>query len=1044
MIKSSFYLFILLIAFQSLYAQQQTRQITGRVLEEGTDLPVPGVSVNVKGTTTSVVSDSDGKYTIRVPQKGDVILQFRYLGFNTQEITVGDKSTVDVKLIGNTSALNEVVVIGYGQVQRRDVTGAVGTVNIEDVQKAPVGSAIEALAGRVAGVQVTSESGQPGSNLNIVIRGANSLTQDNSPLYVIDGFPTEDANAATLNPSEIESIEVLKDASATAIYGARGANGVILITTKKAKIGAPTINYSGYYGAQDAIKRMDVMSPYEFVRMEAERNPVTIVTTYLKDNKTLEDYRNVPGTDWQDLVLRTAPMQDHSISISSGTKNTKYSLTGNLFNQDGILINSSFIRKQGRFNIEQTISDKFKVGGNALYSSARTSGTNPVNPGGSGTGNSAMSGLFFSVWGYFPVSASGVDLVDALIDTEINPTVDYRVNPLLSVNNELREFIDNRLTVNGFFEYSITKNLKARISGGINQSKSERSVFNNSKTRSGGPFSLNGVNGSITYNDNQSVLNENILTYDKKINKDHSINVVGGVTFQENTINSNGLAAIQLPNESLGLAGLSQGVPQPIISSLGESSLMSYLGRFNYNYKSKYLLTGSFRADGSSKFRDGNNWGYFPSTSFAWRIINEDFMKKLPLFSDAKMRVGYGVTGNNRVNDYASFSGLNFDVFGGYYSFNNALTQGAYPSSIANPDLRWETTAQTNVGLDLGILKQRILLTADYYKKVTDDLLLNALLPSSTGYTSAFKNIGKTSNEGLEFSLNTININTKNFNWTSSFNISFNRSKVLGLTENQESITSTVNVDINYRNLPLYITKINQPIGQMYGFIWNGVYQLSDFNVSSGGALSLKNEVPNNGNARSIIRPGDVKYIDINGDGLVNDLDRTVIGRGYPLHTGGFTNNFRYKSFDLNVFLQWSYGNDILNANRVFMESGRNAGTNQFATFANRWTPENTNTLIPRLGGQGPAAYSTQFVEDGSFLRIKTASLGYTLPASFINKMKIKSARLYVSAQNLFTFTKYSGYDPEVSVLYTPLTPGYDFSAYPRPQTYVFGFNLSL
>jgi TonB-linked SusC/RagA family outer membrane protein len=1043
MIKRVFYFLVFLLAFQSLYAQQ-TKTITGKVIEEGTDISLPGVSVSVKGTTTGVVTDVSGKYTIKVPQKSDVVLQFRYLGYTTKEVAVGTKTVVDVTLGLTQEALNEVVVIGYGEVQRRDLTGSVGTVNIEDLQKAPVGSAIEALAGRVAGVQVTSESGQPGSNLNIVIRGANSLTQDNSPLYVIDGFPTEDANAATLNPSEIESIEVLKDASATAIYGARGANGVILITTKKAKVGAPTINYNGYYGIQQVIKTMDVMSAYEFVKMEAERSPVNILNTYFRNGKTLEDYRNVQGVDWQDLILGTAPMQDHSISISSGTQSTKYTLSGNIFSQDGIVVNSGFDRKQGRFNIEQTINNKLKIGANTLYSSAKTYGTNPVNPGGSGSGNSAMSGLFYSVWGYFPVTPNGVDIVDALIDPEINPLLDYRINPLLSAQNELRETIVSRLTANGFFEYSFNKDLKLRVSGGINQNKQQRNAFNNSRTRAGSPFNLNGINGSIANSDNQSILNENIITYNKKINKNHSINLVGGITFQENILSNTGLSAILLPNESLGLAGLNQGTPQPVVSNLSESSLMSYLGRFNYNYKSKYLLTGSFRADGSSKFRDGNNWGYFPSSSFAWRIINEEFMKKQSLFSDAKLRVGYGVTGNNRVNDYASYSGLNFDFFGGYYSFNNALAQGAYPSSIANPDLRWETTGQSNVGLDLGILKQRVMVTVDYYKKVTDDLLLNAQLPSSTGYNSAFKNIGKVSNEGFEFSINTVNINTKKFNWSSSFNISFNKSKVLELAENQESITSTMNVDIDYRNLPLYITKINQPLGQMYGFVWDGIYQASDFNVSPSGALTLKNEVPNNGDARTIIRPGDVKYKDINGDGLVNDLDRTVIGRGNPLHQGGFTNNFRYKGFDLNVFMQWSYGNDVMNANRVFMESGRRAGHNQFATFQNRYTAENTNTTMPRLGGEGPSVYSSRFVEDGSFIRLKTAALGYTIPQSFIKKMKIRSARLYVSAQNLLTFTNYSGYDPEVSVLYSPLTPGYDFSAYPRPQTYVFGFNISL
>jgi TonB-linked SusC/RagA family outer membrane protein len=1041
--KRILYLAMLLIAFGNLYAQQ-TKQVTGKVIEEGSNLPLAGVSVTIKGTNSGAVTDISGKYTLKVPQRNDIVLQFKYLGFTPLEIILGSKTVVDVKLKPSTEALDEIVVIGYGQVQRRDLTGSVASVNVADLQKAPVGSAIEALAGRVAGVQVSSESGQPGAGFNIIIRGTNSITQDNSPLYVIDGFPTEDANAGVLNPSEIESIEVLKDASATAIYGARGANGVILITTKKAKIGAPTISYTGYYGAQEVIKTLDVLSPYEFVRMEAERDPVRILTNYFRDGKTLEDYRNVQGTNWQDLLFRTAPMQDHSISISSGTKTTKYTLSGNIFKQDGIIINSSFDRKQGRFNIDQTINDKLKIGGNALYSSSKTLGNNPVNPGGGGSGTSAMNSLFYSVWGYFPVSPSGSSLEDELLDPNIDPVIDYRINPVLSTKNEFREFLDNRLVVNGFFEYALTKDLKARISGGLNQTNSERSAFNNSLTRSGGPSSLNKVNGSILFNKTQSFLNENLLTYNKKINKDHTINVVGGITFQENFFDTNGLSAILLPNEILGLTGLGQGTPQPVTAAKSEWSMMSYLARLNYNYKSKYLLTASFRADGSSKFREGSNWGYFPSGAFAWRIISEDFMKKQTLFSDAKMRLGYGVTGNNRVTDYASFSGLNFDLFGGYYSFNNALSQGAYPSSIANPDLIWESTAQTNIGLDLGIFKQRLTFTLDYYKKVTRDLLLNALLPLSTGYNSGFKNIGKTSNEGFEFSFNSINVNRKNFGWTSSFNISFNRNKVLELTENQESITSNMQVDVAFRNLPVYITKINQPLGQMYGFIWDGVYQLEDFNVSPSGSVSLKDEITTNGNARANIRPGDIKYKDLNRDGVVNDLDRTVIGRGYPLHIGGFTNNLRYKQFDLNVFLQWSYGNDIINANRLFMESGERQGTNQFATFANRWIPDNTNTSIPRLRGQGPAAYSSRVIEDGSFLRLKTVALGYTLPDFITKKLKVRTARIYASAQNILTFTNYSGYDPEVASLYSPLTPGYDFSAYPRPRTYVFGFNVSL
>ncbi|MGE6219631.1 SusC/RagA family TonB-linked outer membrane protein [Nubsella zeaxanthinifaciens] len=1040
--KVFIFLLTLLTSFQ-VFAQST---VTGTVKDAETGETLVGVSVMLKGKSLGAVTDVNGKFSIKVANNNEVLV-FKYISYASLEVPLNGKTSVEVKLRSENKSLNEIVVIGYGEVQRKDLTGAVGSVKVEDLQKAPVASAIEALGGRVAGVQVSSESGKPGAGVNIVVRGANSLTQDNSPLYVVDGFPMEDANASILNPSEIESIEILKDASATAIYGARGANGVIMITTKRGKEGAPTINYNAYAGAQQIINKIPLMGPYEYVKLQAERDPAGILLNYLKDGRTLEYYRNIESIDWQDELFQTAPMQNHSISVMGGTKATKYSVSGNLFGQDGILINSGFNRKQGKFTLDQTFSDKFKVGTSLIYTGAKTYGSNPATP---DQAFSAMNYLMYSVWGYRPVSFSGAELEDSLVDPDLSADDarnDYRINPILSAKNELRQTFENRLVANGFAEYAFTKSLKFRVSGGINNADYKQETFNNSLTRYGYSGSTDKVNGSILYTNSNTWQNENLLTYTKKIGQ-HNINAVGGLIFQENNYERYGLRATQLPNEVLGLAGLSQGIAQPVTAIKSEWSLMSYLGRINYNYKYKYYITASFRADGSSKFRDGNKWGYFPSTALSWRIINENFMKKYKFISDAKLRAGYGVTGNNRVTDYATYAQMNFDntsgTYNGYYSFNNSLAQGVFLSSLANEDLKWETTAQTNIGLDLGFFKQRVTITADYYKKKTTNLLLNAQLPYSSGYASAFKNIGKTSNEGLELSFTTENIKTDKFGWTSSFNIAFNRNKVLELTQNQESLVSTVGWDQNYRDLPAYIAKVGQPLGQIYGFIWDGVYQYQDFDLLPSGAYQLKSTVATNGNARSLIQPGDIKYRDINGDGVVNDLDRTVIGRGYPIHQGGFSNNFRYKNFDLNIFFQWSYGNDVLNANRLLFEAGNKPYLNQYATYENRWTPSNTNTTIFRVNGQGPNAYSSRVVEDASYLRLKTVDLGYKLPDALVKRIKMKSARLYVSAQNLFTITNYTGYDPEVAVYYSSLTPGFDYSSYPRPKTFVFGLNVSL
>ena len=496
----------------------------------------------------------------------------------------------------------------------------------------------------------------------------------------------------------------------------------------------------------------------------------------------------------------------------------------------------------------------------------------------------------------------------------------------------------------------------------------------------------------------------------------------------------------------MGLSGLSQGTPLTVASNSSVWTLNSFLTRVNYSYKSRYLVTASLRNDGSSKFSAYNKWGLFPSGAVAWRFTNEPFLPKKDWLNDGKLRLSYGITGNNRVGDFAYLSQENLGNTAGY-PFNNQLTNGlnpgAYPSVLGNQNLKWESTRQTDLGIDVTGFNQKVNLTIDYYCKTTFNLLLNANLPYTTGYGSVYENIGKVRNSGLEISISTTNISTPTFVWNTSFNISFNGSKVLQLTQNQESISSFVSWDNTYNGIPSYIAKINHPISQLYGYVWDGVYQYSDFTETPSGQYILKPTVTDNGNVRNQIQPGDIKYKDLSGDRTINANDLTVIGRGEPIHVGGFTNNFKYKNFDLNIFFQWSYGNDIVNANRLKFDGSNIDNLNQFVTYENRWTPQNTNTNVYRVGGQGNPAFSSRIVEDGSYIRLKTVSFGYNMPTNLIRRIHINTARLFLSAQNVFTWTKYSGYDPEVSVKNTALTPGFDYSSYPRARTITGGATIS-
>lgn len=1036
-------------------APPQYVDIKGRVVDKN-GFPIEGVTITLQlgGTSIKTSTGADGNFTIR-SEKDSGLLVFSHVSYQTQSLRISKgnrSSSLNIVLKDIAAELDDVVIIGYGQVKRKDVTGAVSKVDMKDVEKAPVSSFEEALAGRVAGVQVSSGDGQPGAASNIVIRGNNSLTQDNSPLYVIDGFPIENPANNVINPADIESIDVLKDASATAIYGARGANGVIIITTKKGK-GTTALSYDGFFGYNSAIKKLDVLSPYEFVKLQHEAFGVQADSVYFK-NASLEDYRNLPAINWLDQIFQSAPFQNHTLAIRGGNANgTNYSVSGSIVDQKGLLINSGFKRYQGRAILNQRINEKLQTGVNINYARTQSYGS-IVSQYGS---TDYQFAIVPAAIGYRPIGGAfspganidelNDDLIGSDLDNSVSTASDYRYNPVSSLQNALNERILSDVIVNGFLQYKITKDLTLKISGGVNNSNNTNNIFNGSNTRSGDirtPQGVNGPNGTVFNSQTNNFLTENTLNYTRQLSKNHNLNALVGFTYQGNNYSAFGYTANQVPNENLGISGIDEGLPGAIRSSKSSNRLASFLGRVNYNYKSIYYLTVSYRADASSKFAPENRWSYFPSLGLSWRMSREKFFQKLGFISEAKIRGSYGRTGNNRVADFAYLSTLTLPIAANY-SFANSYYNGAVLATLGNRNLKWETTDQFDAGLDIEFFKGRFSVAVDYYDKRTSNLLLNANLPGSTGFTNAFQNIGKVQNKGLEITLSTININRKDFSWSSSFNISFNKNKVLALVGDQESILSYTPWALNqFSTAPSYIAKIGQPIAQMYGYVFDGLYQYSDFDITTSGAYVLKSNVPNNGTNRSSIQPGFAKYKDLNGDGVVNSQDQTTIGRAYPLHYGGFSNNLRYKNFDLNLFFQWSYGNDVINATRYVFEGSPKYNQNMLASYANRWTPDNQNTDIPAVNGGGNRIYSSRVIEDGSYLRLKTLQLGYTVKGKALTKIGAKSLRVYVSGQNLITWTKYTGQDPEVSTYTGALTPGFDYSAYPRTRTCTVGVNLSL
>ena len=1047
---------VLVLALCSTRAYAQSVEVKGQVVDAA-GIPLIAVTVYEDGNpTTGTITDFDGNYQIKVSSSKSTIV-FSCLGFAETKEVVGGRGVINVVLKEEQLSIDaaEVVSVGYGSVARRDLTGSVSKVDMGELMKAPVTNFDQALTGKVAGVVVTTSDGALGSEANITIRGNNSLTQSSAPLYVIDGFPTESSMATALSSADIESIDILKDASATAIYGARGANGVIVITTKQGNEGKPKINFSASWTGSGIANKVDLMDGYEFVKLQSEMAEYWGTSkVYLRDvdgNEvyTPEDYRNVTNYDWQDEIYRAALTQNYNISISGGHKESgnRYNVSFSATDQDGIIVKSNFQRYQGKLNFQQKIGKNVTFDLLANYTRSITNGVTPTS---AQQSSSASGWLMYSVWGYRPVTPirnQGEDdsIFDSIIDSSVASADDYRFNPAKTVRNEYRKTIVDYLNANAGLTWEIIPDLKLKVTGGYTINKRRREEFNGTQTYTGyaGSPSGKGINGGIYWHDKTTWLNENTLTYTKRFNRKHNFQFLGGFTMQGETYDYKGTVAEQMTTESLGINGLHTGNYQNVTPWQYDWTMMSALLRVNYNYKYKYYATASFRADGSSKFPSGNRWGYFPSVGLSWNFNREDWLKDVSWLSNGKLRASWGLTGNNRTTTpydyYSQIATLPGHVESYDYVFNGQIVSGYYPSNMSNEKLRWETTAQWNLGVDASFLDSRIKFTADWYLKNTRDLLLQATIPASSGYTSAMLNIGSMRNQGVEFTINAVAIDNKDFKWSVDFNIAMNRNKVTALTNNQYSLMSQVSWDYNYNSQYPYITQVGKPSGMMYGYIYEGTYKYDDFNgnVLKDGVAYM------NSVGKEQTRPGDPKYRDINLDGVIDDNDRTIIGCGQPLHTGGFGNTFNYKNFDVNLFFSWSYGNDVINANRLIFENGSKQNLNLLASYADHWSESNPDSDIPRIGANGMNVYSSRVVEDGSFLRLKNLSVGYTFPRTVLRKLNVDTMRAYLNIDNLFTITKYSGPDPEVSTRNSVLTPGFDWSAYPRSRGFTAGVSLT-
>tara|TARA_R110001592_G_scaffold60806_3_gene185216 strand:+ start:120465 stop:123677 length:3213 start_codon:yes stop_codon:yes gene_type:complete len=963
--------------------------ITGTVLDENGN-PMPGATVTIANTTKGTVTDLDGNFFIQAEEGATLVVSF--IGYKSKSLKIGNQTQFRINMELDDTALEEVVVIGYGTVKKSDLTGSVSSVKSDEINAFPTSNVMQAISGRAAGVQIIQNSGAPGAGISVRIRGTNSIQGGNEPLYVVDGFPFS-GNPTNLNNFDIESIEVLKDASATAIYGSRGANGVVLITTKQGKEGTSKVDFETSYSMQSIRKTLDLMNGSEYAEIQNIQAANDNIPLYFTDQEVAGFGQ---GFDWQNLIFTDAPILSTSLNVSGGTAKTKYSISGSFFGQDGIIKGSDYDRYSLRANINHTISDKITLLFNTNLTHLKTERR---DSGGGSRGNSMIGAALSAAPISQPYNEDGSYNVLGNEYPFIAPDI---VNPLNFINEQMSIVKANVVLTNMAFVYKPIPDLTLKISGGIENRDDRTDAYT---TRN---FFNSAGRASVSTGQFRSLLSENTLTYDKTIASKHQLNALLGFTYQDFTdtyLSGSGVGFLSDAFETYSIqAAGTPGIPS---SGYSNSVLISYLSRVNYTFDDRFLFTASFRTDGSSKYSPGNKWGFFPSGAFAYRVFKESFVENSSWLSDLKVRTSWGLTGSQAISPYATLSQLS----PGNTVFQNTLYNTFAPSTVLPGNLKWETTEQIDFGLDFGFLEDRILFNADYYLKNTRDLLNTVRLPSSLGFTTTIQNVGKVQNKGVEFSLDA-KVLTGDFKWDVFGNVAFNKNKVLSLHNGEDILGAYVGVLVVGDNVT--ILREGRPIGQFYGYQEDGYDE--------------------NGN---------INFVDQDDNGIINDNDKTYIGDPNPDFIYGLNSSMNYKNFEFSFFLQGSFGNDIFNVSSITSTMDFGQGMNMPKdVLYDHWTPQNTDAKYPLISRNTAVRVSDRFIEDGSYLRFKNIQLAYNVPASLLFKKSLNSAQVYVSAQNFITLTGYSWWDPEVNSRGAGTQLGIDHYSYPIPKSLTMGIRL--
>lgn len=997
--------------------------VTGKVLDE-TGQPLPGAAVFVMGTKTGMATNLNGEFTLEV--EPDAVLQVKYIGYVTQEVAVAGRTSITISLQPDVRTQSEVVVVGYGTKTKREVTSSIGSVSAKEVTATPVADAAQALQGRVAGVQVIQNSGAPGGTggTSIRIRGISSVTGSNNPLIVLDGFPlpdqTSDNVLNAIPPGDIESIDVLKDAAAASIYGVRGSNGVVMITTKRGKAGKATITFDMYRGIQNPWRKLPMLNAHDYAVINSEARLASGLAPLdkLANPEAVEAaYGN--GTDWQKQIFRYAAMTNANLTISGGTEASRYSLSGGYFQQDGIVRGTNFDRFSFRFNGDSKVSDKFRVGNSLTMSRTTEHGKNTYDAFNSLLLLAVASPPTVQVRNPDGSYAGGNGQTDGF--NEPNPVYDIEVPK--STNIRFRAIAST------YAEYEIIPGLNLRANIGLDFLMQSIRTWSPAIPSTGGrPLTITGLSDQTNYN--PSYLAEYTASYKKALG-DHNLNALLGYTVQES--NYNGLGASRSGYTRLDLQVLNDAavVPQNLsqignFNYYGTNRLLSYVARAGYDYKGRYLISASLRRDGSSNFGPGNKYAFFPSVSAGWNVSDEAFMQEVKPVSNLKLRVSYGQTGNQNVAAFAYLQQINTGIQ--YPLGDNSGASGANaaaaPTSTKNPDLRWEKNVQSNIGLDIGLIGNRVNLTVDLYRRLSQDLILNVNPTATSGtYEATPFNTGVLQNQGVDLTLNTVNTPASSpVKWNTTFIFSKFVNKVTDLGQGSPILNGFTRITGGGLRVDA-----GAPINYFYGYVADGIFQTPE---------EVKNHAVQTAGTNSAngTSPGDIRYKDLNGDGVINDKDRTNLGNSIPNFTYGFTNNVSWKGLELSVFFQGSSGNKVLNFTRWYTESGI-ANGNYSTAVLDRWTGPGTSNSMPRMIQADPNQnnrVSSRFVEDASYLRIKNIRLTYTLPAKWTKATSASAIRIYGSVQNALTWTKYTGFDPEVG-------GGVDYGFYPQARTWIGG-----